>query len=534
MKYDIYLTLSTVPYRTVLCVTVRSLCVCVCVCVCGAESYLAHLMESLSGSTAATTATTSSATTTSATATSAISTTSSSSVTAAISTAAAPSPSASICALPTTSVSTLSACLPAAASTLPLSLPLCPPLPLLSINGAEEKEYTEAGGEGAGVGVGVGEGEGEGEGEGSGRGGDGGAGKGESSQVLSLIVEKENEIPGLNTSTNTNTSTSTNTVISTNSSTLAAAAECPICLEEPGLAHSVITTCGHILCLVCAKLLIRVNKKCPICSCPLGEKDYVGLARLQQKGKTNNNSSSSSSNSSNNDIINGNDDNHSHEDGDKECHAGGAGNGNEVIMSTEMEVIHLDDSNSNCGHGEKIGIEEENGAIGDGMKRETKESGGGSGCEKVGGRGDVAVDAVRAVVERTVSSADAVASSGSNGREAVAAAGAGTGTGTGTGTGSEGAVVKDSYKTDDYRRWGGERFHKSVSLSFVAFHFISFTPPHYPHPLPHPLTYRLSIASLFTLSFFLLFPCLLISLHSIIPFFFFFLNTFTQLLTCAF
>ena len=47
--------------------------------------------------------------------------------------------------------------------------------------------------------------------------------------------------------------------------------ECPICLEEPGLSNSVITTCGHIMCVDCAKLLIKVNKKCPICSTALGE-----------------------------------------------------------------------------------------------------------------------------------------------------------------------------------------------------------------------------------------------------------------------
>lgn len=47
--------------------------------------------------------------------------------------------------------------------------------------------------------------------------------------------------------------------------------ECPICLEEPGLTNSVITTCGHIMCVDCAKLLIKVNKKCPICSTALGE-----------------------------------------------------------------------------------------------------------------------------------------------------------------------------------------------------------------------------------------------------------------------
>jgi Zinc finger, C3HC4 type (RING finger) len=46
--------------------------------------------------------------------------------------------------------------------------------------------------------------------------------------------------------------------------------ECPICLEEPGLSNSVITTCGHIMCVDCAKLLIKVNKKCPICNTALG------------------------------------------------------------------------------------------------------------------------------------------------------------------------------------------------------------------------------------------------------------------------
>jgi Ring finger domain len=386
--------------------------------------------------------------------------------------------------------------LPAAASTLPLSLPLCPPLPLLLINGAEEKEHIEAGEGGAGAGGK----------EVTREGGEGGvARKGETSQELSLIIQKGNEIPALNTNTSTITSTSTNTVISTNSSTLAAAAECPICLEEPGLAHSVITTCGHILCLVCAKLLIRVNKQCPICSCPLGEKDYVGLARLQQKEKTNTSSSSSSSsrtssngnnNSSSSDSsdnygISGSDDIHRHEDGEKESNAG-RGNGNKV-MSTEMEVIHIKDSKSNCGYGEKIGMEDEKGAVASGMGGEMEERG--SGCEKGGeGRGDVVVDAVRAVVEGTARGTDEIASSGNIAREAVAGTGTGTGVGAGTtiGIGSEGAVVKDSYKTDDYRRWGGERFHKSVSIltfPFIyTFHSISSSLPGYPDP--HARSYR--------------------------------------------
>ena len=46
--------------------------------------------------------------------------------------------------------------------------------------------------------------------------------------------------------------------------------ECPICFEEPELSSLVITTCGHILCLLCAKTLINKNKQCPICSHPLG------------------------------------------------------------------------------------------------------------------------------------------------------------------------------------------------------------------------------------------------------------------------
>ena len=46
--------------------------------------------------------------------------------------------------------------------------------------------------------------------------------------------------------------------------------ECPICFEEPELSSLVITTCGHVLCLLCAKTLINKNKQCPICSHPLG------------------------------------------------------------------------------------------------------------------------------------------------------------------------------------------------------------------------------------------------------------------------
>ena len=46
--------------------------------------------------------------------------------------------------------------------------------------------------------------------------------------------------------------------------------ECPICIEEPDLSGLVITTCGHVLCLLCAKTLINKNKKCPICSHTLG------------------------------------------------------------------------------------------------------------------------------------------------------------------------------------------------------------------------------------------------------------------------
>ena len=47
--------------------------------------------------------------------------------------------------------------------------------------------------------------------------------------------------------------------------------ECPICFEEPDLSGIVITTCGHMLCLVCAKMLINKNKQCPICLGVLGE-----------------------------------------------------------------------------------------------------------------------------------------------------------------------------------------------------------------------------------------------------------------------
>ena len=50
--------------------------------------------------------------------------------------------------------------------------------------------------------------------------------------------------------------------------------ECPICFEELELSSLVITTCGHILCLHCAKLLIHRNKQCPICSHSLGMKRF--------------------------------------------------------------------------------------------------------------------------------------------------------------------------------------------------------------------------------------------------------------------
>ena len=254
---------------------------------------------------------------------------------------------------------------------------------------------------------------------------------------------------------------------------VAPTAECPICLEEPGLAHSVITTCGHILCLVCAKLLIKVNKKCPICSCPLGDKDYVGLARLQQKEKT-----SISNNDKNNDDKCGHEDEDKKHDGSgsrsESGGGGGVGKENETVMSTEMEVIHLEDSNIDNNDRDEKSTEVEvkgNGkteaaaaaaaaAATDSMGKEIREGGSDSALRVVGNDVMMDVDAVRVAEKITGrSNAKEISSRGSHVLESTTMIGTGTGTGTGTEVGS-----KENYKNDDYRRWGGERFHKSVSL----------------------------------------------------------------------
>ena len=81
------------------------------------------------------------------------------------------------------------------------------------------------------------------------------------------------------TSTNNITAQDTHARVDTSDNTQQSApsimdnplAECPICMETLDLPHTVITTCGHIMCTHCAVLLIKVNKKCPICSAALGE-----------------------------------------------------------------------------------------------------------------------------------------------------------------------------------------------------------------------------------------------------------------------
>ena len=369
-----------------------------------------------------------------------------------------------------------------------------------------EGEGVECKGDGESDGIEKEEGEG-GEGFEGGEGGEGGRGGGceevegerDSNGGALAIVEKENQVQALNAAI-------TSTIIRP----LAATAECPICLEEPGLAHSVITTCGHILCLVCAKLLIKVNKKCPICSCPLGDKDYVGLARLQQKEKI------SVSNDRNNDDKCG------HEDADKKhdgCGSrGGGGKGNEIVMSAEMEAIYLEHSNSNIDSHDRdekstevdlkcegkreaaaaavaaaVTVAAEGGEYG--MEKEIRE-GGGDGAMRVGGDEVMMdMDAVRVAEEVTGRSHAKIISS-----TTLTGAGAGIGTGAETETGS-----KENYKNDDYRRWGGERFHKSVSLVLSACCLHPACIVFYRCPLPQPFySYPLHILIASSLRFFIL------------------------------
>ena len=73
--------------------------------------------------------------------------------------------------------------------------------------------------------------------------------------------EKENEDENKNKNKNKNENENENENLK----------ECPICFEEPDLSGIVITTCGHMLCLICAKMLINKNKQCPICLGVLGE-----------------------------------------------------------------------------------------------------------------------------------------------------------------------------------------------------------------------------------------------------------------------
>ena len=377
------------------------------------------------------------------------------------------SSSSSTAAPPATSISTFHAVLPAAIYTSSNTPHLS------SINGVEKNEHSieeeSEGGEGGGRKVVEG-----GEVRGAEKGG--GEGEGESGHGLSVVAAKINQIPALNMS------------ISMNPRCIAPTAECPICLEEPGLPLSVITTCGHILCLVCAKLLIKVNKKCPICSCPLGEKDYVGLSRLQQKDMMNNNDGNN---------IN---DNHSHEDGKMIDDVSEVGN--KVAISTRMEVIHLEESESNCRHDVEINVkridEDKVGraAAADGIRREMI----GSGSDgDIGGRererGDMDVgafmesDAVRAGL--TVTNTTESTSRESHAQESVARTGTGIEAGTGTG-------AKENYRTDDYRRWGGERFHKTVSLVCSYHHclpFLEVTLSPYRHHTPAASSVQLRLSS---------------------------------------